>query len=446
MKLTFFLVSILSTFIYMIAALYHLYKSRKIDGLFVFQMMYMLIYGLVPLMDSSILFFDLPGYENVWTGVNKSDEGIVNIIIFYCFAIVGFAASYLGYYGTFKKKHATTISDTRSFEQYEYSSRVTAWVCLLISMVSMFLWSKAFGSIFVLIENAAAVRGGRSPISNSLAFFKHPTKMILFCAFLFYPLWKKNTGKRRFTCFIGLVISCAGSYLYLMANDGKTAILTFLLGFVWMIYLEKEIRNVPKFVVLAVLIGIVVAWVALRLDSITAFIRYGIWNQVDRSLLSIIKEFQYTVRSGQMAIAARWEQHLGFTFFSDLLSGLNAWLPSKIKIGKADTIWAINTKLLFGSTSNGTSPTSLIATGYYDLGFFGVLLYPFLVGKIVSLIDRYVKQYSQNPFVVALGARLMIMVFNLPGAFAMYDCTLNLFPIAIAALVYWMVKRSVAKD
>lgn len=445
MRVVFFLTSVLLIGIYVYIAIFHLYKVRKMDGLFIFQMMYALIYGLVPLMDSSILLFDISGYENIWNAIDISDEGIENLIIIYLLALVGFAVSFLGYYGSFGKKRREISSECKSFEKFENASRITGWICLFISFASLFLWSKAYGSIFVLILNAAAVRGGRSPVSNSLAFFKHPTKMILFCAFLFYVLWRKSTGRNRLEYFVGFFISCMGSYLYLMANDGKTTILTFLLGFIWMIYLEREIYNIPRFIAVTGLIGIIVVWMALRLDNVTAFIRHGIWNSVDRNILSVIKEFQYTVRSGQMALVARWNQHLGFTFFSDLLSGLNAWLPSKIKIGNADTIWEINTKLLYGSTSNGTSPSSLIATAYYDMGFLGILIYPFFIGKIVSVIDRYVKNQEKNPFAVALGARLMIMVFNLPGSFAMYDFTLNLFPIAMAALVYWIVNCSVVK-
>ena len=56
---------------------------------------------------------------------------------------------------------------------------MTMIICFIISAISLFLWTKAYGGLWGLIMIGDKVRDGVANVQNPLAFFARPAKMIL---------------------------------------------------------------------------------------------------------------------------------------------------------------------------------------------------------------------------------------------------------------------------
>ena len=112
---------------------------------------------------------------------------------------------------------------------------LTAWISLLVGAVSLFLWSKAYGSIGALILQANRVRSGMGSVKNNLAFFKHPATVLLVVAYMFFEMTMQSEKKsiKKLVNLIGFIISAYLSYLFLMADDGRLTMLLFFMGFAW---------------------------------------------------------------------------------------------------------------------------------------------------------------------------------------------------------------------
>lgn len=441
-----FAISLFFLIVYTVLALWHLKKVREIDGLFVTIMMYALVFGIVPSLVAGQITFNGSQSRYIRSILDLSDTGVLALIYHYLLSFVGFWAIWFSYYGRFRKGRTRKTQSQISVAKIESENAVlmiTAWLCLLIGVLSLILWAKAYGSIFVLIAKANSVRSGQGGVSNSLAYFKHAAKICLLCTFMFFVLvnrQKKGLTVRKLVNGVGLITSAVASYLYLIANDGRLTIVIFLLAILWLAVAGKKRKNVTKLIFfgcLAVVIGIILL---SQMDNITYYIRYGEArrNKTQSGLLrKVVSELGFLPRGGQKSIMAAWNGKTGLTILDDLVTGICAWLPTKMKPAGFQDVWNMNTILIFGdlSVSHGQVPCSIVTQGFYDLRFFGSILLCAMLGRFVRTIDGWHLQDGQLMQYV-IKANFMEMIFRAIAYFSFYDIILGVFPLTIVMIVY----------
>lgn len=448
-------ISFISTFIYTFVTLRSFFKARAVTGFLVCAAMYDVVYGIFPL----CVFFQVAiGNRDIISAlrmIDFSQEGVLALIYHYLYALCGFFAIFLSYYGRIRKNK---IQQQYALEQPYVSEKaisnqatyLTAWTCLIIGAVSMLLWSFAYGSIFQLIQQANRVRSGYGLVSNSLAFFKHPTKVLLVTSYLFLSLYIKAernrpVSSRKILTFIGLVCSLLLSYLYLMANDGRLTIVLFALGLFWLCCSSGKKINRPGRSLITFIFLIVLALILLiKMDDITYYLRYGMLpvRSSNKDLFSsIIGELSFLPLGGQVSILSAWHDKISVTVFDDLVTGIFAWLPTPYKPQGIEDVWNINTKLIYGDLSvlHGQAPCGIITQGYYDMRFIGILLVCIALGLALKKFDK-TDQADWTVMRYAIGAEELLILIRCVPYFSLYDIVLGLFPILIMILVYQVWK------
>lgn len=441
-----FILSVICVFVYSGILLWHFSHKKEIDGFFIVSFMYDVVYGILPALLSWEVLFDGSQSNYVKRILDLSSEGILALLYYYLYALLCFIVVTLAYYGRIKQLQLDDRRPISKKNKYPDSLLPTvAWICLAIGMCSLYLWSKAYGSIFILMQKANSVRSGYGGVTNSFAFFKHPAKVVMLCTMLFLTLILKGNPTKKITVrsirdFVGFILSSICSYLYLIANDGRLTIMIFLLALFWMFFAGKKIKHASR----AILVGCVVIALGLllllQMDNITRYIRTGVWiseNSGEKVTELIIRELGFLPQGGQTSILSAWNGKVGLTAVDDLITGVFAWIPTKFKPSGFDDVWNTNTILIYGDLSvlHGQAPCSIVTQAYYDLRFAGIILFGILLGNFVRKVDDW--KPSEDAMVkYAVKANIMEMLFRAVPYFSMFDIVLGFFPLLVVIVIY----------
>ena len=441
-----FILSVICVFVYSGILLWHFSHKKEIDGFFIVSFMYDVVYGILPALLSWEVLFDGSQSNYVKRILDLSSEGILALLYYYLYALLCFIVVTLAYYGRIKQLQLDDRRPISKKNKYQDSLLPTvAWICLAIGMCSLYLWSKAYGSIFILMQKANSVRSGYGGVTNSFAFFKHPAKVVMLCTMLFLTLILKGNPTKKITVrsisdFVGFILSSICSYLYLIANDGRLTIMIFLLALFWMFFAGKKIKHASR----AILVGCVVIALGLllllQMDNITRYIRTGVWiseNSGEKVTELIIRELGFLPQGGQTSILSAWNGKVGLTAVDDLITGVFAWIPTKFKPSGFDDVWNTNTILIYGDLSvlHGQAPCSIVTQAYYDLRFAGIILFGILLGNFVRKVDDW--KPSEDAMVkYAVKANIMEMLFRAVPYFSMFDIVLGFFPLLVVIVIY----------
>ena len=431
------LLCIICMTIYTFIFFYTLQRERRVSGFVIAVGMYDLVYGILPtfIFWQVILKGMMSPYIN--TKLDTSSIGALKSSYHYMYALIGFAFMTLMYYSrplikVKKTKKIGNVINTVSSQTTE----LTAWVSLLAGTVSLFLWSKAYGSIGALILQANRVRSGMGSAKNNLAFFKQPATVLLVVTYLFFEMTLQSDKKsiKRLRSFIGFIVSAYLSYLFLMADDGRLTMLLFLLGFVWMYASKKTIKSVPKMCLKLAAILAMAGGTILQLDNITYYLRFNAWpveQETSNLMYSMLKELIFLPLGGQISIAAAWSGKVGLTFLDDIVTGLFAWFPTRFKPQGFEDVWNVNTFLIYGNLDrrlHGQVPCGIITQGYYDFRIVGVITLCSTIGLIIKKFDEL--EYSGlTPLQYAISARIILAIFRAIPYFSLYDIILGLFSV-----------------
>lgn len=440
-----FLICVICTLIYTVCAVRELYHKREFTGFLIASAMYDLVFGILPTTIVAQLLWDGDEVRFLQGILDLTSDGIYALIYYYLLAFLGFSILYLSYHSKIHIRLKSIMNQPREKVKRSKPTRnflMLSWISLLIGIISLYLWSSAYGSIFNLIVEANAVRSGVGSVTNSLAFFKHPARLVLICNFLFFAYLFKNkaTKKQLFQKiygFTGLLIALSGSILFLLANDGRLTIVLYILAILWLGIAGKKINHIQRTIVSGFGVICIALFLLNEMDSITHFIRFGDWIDNGKSIASsMIHELSFLPLGAQTSILAGWNNEVGLTFFDDLITGLFAWFPSSLKPSGYEDVWSINTILIWGdlSLSHGQYPCSFITQAYYDLRVLGIILYSWGAGKVLKRIDQWSFDDSS---LLTMSLKAVIMEFILRGVayFSFYDIVLSLFPIVIVIIL-----------
>lgn len=458
MLLTIF--NLILTIFYIVFLLNRLIYYRRLDCFTMVIAIFIICYAIHPLF--MYILKDVQNYSFIQSRINFDTDGILNLLYSTFLTIIGFISLLIGYSGrTLSSKGLLSTDDLEAIKmnhdkiEWQYNVRntiLTAWICLAIGCVSLFLWAHAYGSIWNLIVIANKVRSSAGGVSNSLAFFKRPAAIVQVCALIFFATFIKETAfnLRKISALVGFILASGATYLYLLANDGRLTIVLFLIGLIWIAIGQREIKHIGRYMILLILIFITGFILLANMDNITSFLRYGNWNSESKTniLSSFLSELSFITVGNQTAILNRFNGKVGFTIIDDIMTGVCAWLPSSLKIGSFQDVWNINTNLYYGNSSipHGQSPCGFIAQGYYDLGIVGVILIGFLIGYMVKKFQYIWLSAKLNVFWLGISGALIASFIRLIPYCSMYDFILGLFPIAVTVGVYWLCNQVVGED
>lgn len=405
-----------------------LIKKKKLTMIFLCKAMFFLIEGIVPLIIHYTYLFE-GSLESLGFTIDYSKNGITALYINLLFALIGYYLINLAYKIRLKKH---TYQNEFSYKNY-IALEATTFVCFFVSLISFYLWTLAFGGIYNFILEANSIRSGVSSTNNSLAFFKHPTSIMLICSYSFLLLFLNNKKFKK-TNIIFFIISSIFSVLYCLATDGRMTTGFYFLTFIVIYFKNIEIKrgniSLKRFIYLIIALVCVCVFM-LKMDDITNLIRGNEVNTEGKNsfINSFIFELSFVTRSFQISFMNL--QKVGFQFYNDFLSGLLAWVPTSLKPSNLIRLWEINTNL--AGVSSGEYPCGIISQGYYDGGVIGIVVIFLIYGFALKYVDSF---SNKNLFKVVVFVS-MFSIFTRAIPYGMlYDFVLGSFGIVIFIVIY----------
>ncbi len=420
-------------------------RRKSIKLINIFCVMYSLTYGFL----TSAILLSYEFFETKYTRIVYNNDMLNSLWLWSLLAFCGYAIIRLVYKIKLFTPQKSLIKDDD--ERQNARLMFTTVASLMIGLVSMYLWARAYGGIFELIKVANAVRSGFEGTTNSLAFFKHPARILTFVSYATVVLIERNYKKVLSIALFS--VSFVASLLYLLAGDGRMSMAMYLvILFFVIIGVFKDNINLGKTALIIVIMAVAAIALMMAMDTITHYIRKG--EIVEMSSEGIVKdildEFAFVVVAGQNSANQFLTEGSPFLIVHDIMYGVFAWLPSSLKPGDFINIWNYNTELCNMYTNMaGQWPTDFVSTSIYTLGPIGIFVFSAFWGFVIKFIDK--KHIGNNNIFFSVFYYVLSMSFlRLVDYCMLYDFVLCLFYMFVAFVVWkisglFIVKKSVTK-
>ena len=426
----------------------YIYLCSEIQLISFTRIMYSFVYGLLP---AIILFREYNG-NNTIIKIDTSGSGLGNLVIMMILSIIGYFLLCAGY--SSKARIVLSVGNKRDnnlrevqFTASKATCTVTVIILIVLGWLSLYLWTKAYGSMNVFIQNAARIRSGYG-IQNNLAFFKEFARVIIFGLYgAFILLIKEDNRLFRFLYLCLTIVAGIGCYVFIMSSDSRTMVAVILIGLA-LILLDNNVKKHGKQMFSQLIIFALILFIGFFLISIAEplfrSIREGYHYTYGGFDLfgSLEKEFRYILQTQQTVVEHVFAGDLHLKLIDDVYNALFSWFPSRFKpANMPETLWAYNTRLQLDSARSGTWPTDLISAGIYHLNFFGALLLPLFYGRILKEMERFsqLKNYGTIENAIYYGL-LSIFIINV-SHFEYSNIVQRLFPLFLTLCVYRVISR-----
>ncbi len=437
---------------------YSLLKAReeeRLSCITLARIMYSVIYGLVPFLVH--LYVNNNGTnERYLKAFDYSSSGMKLFYMMVIFSIVGFIGLNCGYnvrfvFGNSRINRIRTDEKGPSTNNYtDKTLFISAFIMLAAGMVSLWLWTRAFGGISGILEYASELRSGVDVgIENRYTIFKRFCPLLLFSNIIFWALALKN---RSIVSLLLSLFATIFSLAYLMANDGRAPLAMHFVALFWT-YLsfrkrKSDVERKPNYILIAI-IAVIAIFVMHNYDSIYSSISEGSDLELSFDILSSVREeFSWTVRNIQAVHLAMEDTNFMFRLPIEIISGICGILPSSLRPDWAVKLGTINTSYWVQGASvtyYGERPTDMITTGIYTMNYLGVFLLPMFYGMIYRKLDEYFLNHDSTFSKILFSVLLyqMIRVF----AYSNFDnvCQ-NLFYIGLGIFIIWVVSKLIPNE
>ena len=430
-----------STIFYSLIFIVNVLRERKLNAILIVRLMYLIIYGIVPIITfSHVMHY---GTDYFTRTLQTTQEGMNQLLLFMPMTLIGYIFLELGY----RRNYVITIGRSVERNGRVYSEDAlwkSAVLMAAISGIALFMWTYPFGGPVAMFEYGTLIRSGQeiAGISNSFGFMKQFVPLSHFSSIICLALWKTD---HRFKYGALFLIELFVSIVYLIANDGRAPFMMYLASLLILIYLMRKdnanrIKPIP--IIIIAVVGIIFLENA---DNITAFFRTGILENTTetRGIFKFLySEFSWTVRNGQAVQEAAAKGESTFRIGKDILSAVFAILPSRFSPEWIQRLEITNTKMWFnGMVGYGGKPTDIITTGMYEISYLGVIVIPYFYGVIVKGFDRRFQDMEESVYSKIIFVQLVYQ-FAKTVAYADFALVaLNMFYIVVGHILVCFFNR-----
>jgi hypothetical protein len=264
-----------------------------------------------------------------------------------------------------------------------------AWGFLFAGIFCYYLYTKAYGGFFGLLDYSALIRSAQFDmigIDNKWSFLGKLGSLVFFSSFLFYSVLLEGRLKdcSRFIFLLGSTISVGFSLYVLYSWLARVQLIMYISVFP-LAYIYYKSRNrysmAPKLSFIFLIIAIALPVLSL-------------WMTPGKASTSIIEFYARELSFPTVSILSTIESH-SFRFFFDIVVAPIYVLPSKIWSGLLGVVTAneINTEMILGYRKGeggvtGTIPVDFITFGYMQMGLIGVTIIGIVAGVGLVWLER----------------------------------------------------------
>lgn len=409
------------------------------------KILYSFVYGFLP----AIILYRECTNQNVLVNLDTSLSGLSSFALILLMSIVGYCALSVGYSTQFP----ITVGFKKKFNEEKIhliadrkASIVMVLLLIVIGWLSLYLWTKVYGSIWAFIENAALIRSGYG-LKNDLAFFKEFSRVIIFGLYGSFILFltEKNKFVRPFYLLLSIVAGF-GCYVFVMASDSRTNIAAIVIGLA-LIKIDFNVKEKGKSMQKQLFVLGVVMVLGFFLISISEPVMNAIRNNDEYSysgfdiFSSVEKEFRYIPQTQQTVLNHQLDHDFHYKLIDDVYLALLSWFPSRFRpSNKPETLWAYNTSFQIESAQSGIWPTDMLSAGIYHIGIVGIFLLPFVYGCLLRVLENLsvLKKYGEIEKSIYYGI-FSIFLINV-SHFELSNLAQRLFPLFLTLCLYFTLR------
>lgn len=366
-------------------------KSRIINLIIIFLFALIIFNGIVPIFlisaDENRFFSDYLYIIRSYT--------TTNIIVFYIQNIMLLICSILGWMLVKKKPRTITQDEEELISLIKLSSNTTKRIALsflVLSIISYYLYSKAYGGFLGLLEYTSSIRSGLFSINNPFGFLQKLGGFSVFSTLLYSGLVIDKKIKKIDLLYY--VLSIIFSIYYLFSLGGRVSFISFFVVLILAVIFHKFHQKID--LKLVIRITIVATGIIFSLYYITNIFVRG------SSSLAITDFFINEVSFGFASFKNVFD-YQGIFMFKHVIFSILYFLPSSIWDSKLgfDTATSFNTFLFTGGYKGngdvlGSIPLDIISFSWLEGGFFGTIIIGILFGAFLALLQKNINKIPNN--------------------------------------------------
>ncbi len=392
---------------------------RKKDNIFDFLSLFNLIFSLLYIIPAVSASLHPISISNQITG-----NQIVNNIQIPLAIFIGYFLVVIGFYSKIAQTTGTNIAIK---VHHEKNIIIFIIVLLIITCLSVFLYSMQYGGLLNTLSNANLIRAGAVE-RGGLSFFKRFLYFGFFAAYLLASMvFIKNNNKEKklllvlflFSVFISLI----ASFMVAARSPIIWAFLIFYLASI--LYTGKlNIKIMAVFVFCASLFVLYGKNLFYSLSAIPngfdamverfiESIQLGANNEDQSSIEMLLSNFSFPVYSLYVATNTPYELRL----LGDWFYGLLSLIPDQLMMSTEEvpsTISYYNTMYLV-QTDEYSIPPGFLAFCLYSMSWSGLIIFCFIYGWLgrfwQNILSNHLHQISWMPFIYVLSAQIWVEMF-----------------------------------
>jgi len=348
-------------------------KSKSIDILSVVNLVFMICFVIVPI----YIYMFNPKVSSWAQLVNIEDYYSLKAMLY---VIVGYLTLLISI--NFSRKwEIITRLPTRFHSNPKKVSSYGHFLGIL-GTISLLVFSISIGGVKNLFTTNTLYRTGKVEVS-SFAFIRNLSLFIPISAHIFYGLYKFYTKKRFHRHYIFFLLYTFLSLLVYFNRASRMGLLSFIIAFFLMnaIYYRKRIfRYIP----VISLLFVIFIYYGKRIYNF--FIVEDFTLKIDNLTLNkIMSEFSFPFYTLTNAMENSFFEGYPRLFFDFILGFINlipsAILPFDVPMNETQ----LNTQAFLNISG---IPVDIISLGYYSLGINGIIILTFLLGFLITSIEK----------------------------------------------------------
>lgn len=320
---------------------------------------------------------------------------------------------------------------------------ITAFILTILGWICLYLWTKAYGNIFGIFKYASRIRAGVVEISNSYTFLKWFCQFLLISSLLYFSKIIDGTipFTKKIPFLILFIFSFFGSFIYMVAHDGRNVIMSFFIA-IFLNILHNKTQSKKSRTVSIIFIfclGIISILLFENLDNIS----YAIRNNSDFSFNNInifdllVKEFGCVYMNINNTLYRFVSNNTSFQLLNQIISIFFVFIPNRFKPAYVINLYSYNSH--FYPSYHGTIPPDILSASLYLLGFIGLLIVPFICGRLIKKLDLWF-QKNENVFYRQIYYLLVTMLsLRICGYLDFSYVLFNFLYMLIGILIYKIV-------
>ncbi|SHH38943.1 O-antigen polymerase [Desulfosporosinus lacus] len=384
------------------------YKRSKKNKIKIFtgiNLIFIFIYGIVPLILNSNKFFKgKTDFYLIYTvDIPNEPYFFASIII-----IIGYISLLLGYF--FSKPYCIAY---KTINVSTSKLKLLGVFILLISCLSTLMVASDLGGFFSSIQYIDALRSGNGEVSvSTFGFMLLPVAIPAFLIFLSFQIKQLRILSLD---FLFLLIAFFNSMYYVLMFGGRLPFALFVLVFILYYLDKKNAFNIKSLLIIGVMGFLLLNYLGPLFEVLSDkenVMTRSVFDNIPRLVaqfsfpyINTLKVHSFTYEIGE------------FRYFIDLISWIyNNFIPNKVM--DLFNLDLIPPSYVVNSANHLTTgiPTDIITFGYYQFSLVGVIIVSFLFGKIVGWFDRFFNTPHQNVFLKLTQIRM----FEILAFYPMY--------------------------